>query len=82
MLREQQFFVKFSNYDFLKNRIQYIGHVVSKDGIFVDPDKINVTMEWNVPKNTTDIKYFMGITNYYCKFIKGFSKIAYLITSL
>ena len=55
---------------------------MSKEGISVDPDKIKAIMEWHVPKNVTDIRYFMGITGYYCKFIEGFSKIAYPITSL
>ena len=39
-------------------------------------------MEWPIPKNVSDIRLFMGITRYYRKFIEGFSKIAYPITSL
>ena len=39
-------------------------------------------MKWHVPKNVTNIRYFMGITRYYCKFIEGFYKIAYPLTSL
>ena len=61
---------------------QYLGHIVSKDVIVVDPDKIKAITEWPVPKNVTDIRSFMGITSYYRKFIKWFSKIAYPITSL
>ena len=62
--------------------IQYLGHVVSKDKISVNPDKIKAIIEWSVPKNVTDIRSFMEITGYYRKFIEGFSKIAYPITSL
>ena len=82
MLREHQLFDKFSKCDIFKDKIQYPRHVVSKEGISIDPDKIKVSMEWPVPKNVTDIRSFMGITRYYRKFIKGFSKIAYPITSL
>ena len=82
MLREQQLYAKFSKCDFYKYKIQYLGHVVSNDGISVDPDKIKAIMEWSVPKKVSDIRSFMGITGYYRKFIEGFSKMAYPITSL
>ena len=82
VLREQQLYAKFSKCDFFKDGIQYLGHVVSKDGISVDPDKIKAITKWIVPKNVTDIRSFMGIIGYYRKFIEGFSKIAYSITSL
>ena len=65
-----------------KDEIQYLGHVVSKDGISVDPIKVKYIMEWSGPKNVYDIRSFMGIMGYYMKFIEGFSKIAYPITSL
>ena len=81
-LREHQFFAKFSKCDFFKDKIQYLGHVVSNDGISIDPDKVKAIMEWLVPKNISDIISFMGITRYYWNFIEGFSKIAYPITSL
>ena len=74
MLREQQLFVKFSKCNFFKYRIQYLGYVVSNDGILVDPDKIKSIMECPVPKNTIDIISFMGIIDYYHKFIEGFLK--------
>ena len=83
LLREQQLFSKFSKFHFFKENIKYLArHVVSKDGIFVDLDKIKAITEWPVPKNVTNIISFMGITGYYLKFIEGFSKIAYPITSL
>ena len=55
---------------------------MSKDGIFVDIDKIKAITEYLIPKNVTDIRSFIGITGYYWKFIKGFSEISYPITSL
>ena len=76
MLREQQLFSKFIKCDFFKDIIQYLGHVVCKDGISIDLNKIKAIIEWPVPKNVTDIRSFMGITSYYQKFIEGFSKIA------
>ena len=82
VLREQQLYAKFGKCDFFKDKIQYLGHVVSKDGISIDPKKIKAITEWLFPKNVSDIRSFMAITAYYQKFIEGFSKIAYPITSL
>ena len=62
VLREQQLSAKFSKCDLFKDKIQYLGHVVSKDGISIDLDKIKAIIEWSVPKNITDIRSFMGIT--------------------
>ena len=55
---------------------------MTKEGISVDPEKIRAIEEWPVPKDVTDVRYFMGITDYYRRFIEGFSKIANPITSL
>ena len=67
-------FAKFSKCDFFKYRIRYLGQMVSKDGIFVDPDKIKSITEWSIPRNVTDIRSLMGITSYYKKFIEVFLK--------
>ena len=48
----------------------------------MDPEKIKAIMEWPIPKDVADIHSFMGITGYYQRFIEGFSRIAYPITSL
>ena len=59
-----------------------MGHVISKDGIAVDPKKIKAISDWPIPKDVTDIWSFMGLTGYCRRFIKDFSRIAYPITSL
>jgi hypothetical protein len=76
ILREKKLYAKLSKCDFYKDKIQYLGHVVSKEGIVVDPEKIKSIMDWPIPKDVSDIRSFMGITGYYQKFIEGFSKIA------
>ena len=81
-MREQQLFVKFSKCDFFKDEIQHLGHVVNKEGILVDPEKIWEIKDWLVPKDVTDVRSFMGIIGYYRRFIEGFSRIANPITSL
>ena len=81
-MREHQLFAKFSKFDFFKDKIQYLGHVVNKEGILVDPKKIKEIEDWPVPKDVTDVRSFMGITGYYRRFIKGFLRIANHITYL
>ena len=82
VLREHQLFSMFGKCNFFKDRIQYLGHVRTKDEILVDPNEMKSITECLFPKNITNIRSFMGITCYYRKFIEGFSKIGYLITSL
>ena len=81
-LREHQLYAKFSKYEFFKEKIQYLGHIITKEGIAVDPEKIRTIMEWPVPKDVADIRYFMGLVGYYRWFVEGFSKLAYPIMSL
>ena len=71
-LREHLLFAKFSKCDFFKDKIQYLGHVVTKEGISIDLKKIKAIEEWLVPKDVTDVRSFMGITGYYRRFIEGF----------
>ena len=64
-LREHQLYAKFSKCDFFKDKIQYLGHVVTKEGISIDPKNIKAIEEWLFPKDMTDVWSFRGITGYY-----------------
>ena len=54
-LQEHKLFAKFSKCDFFKDKIQYLGHVVTKEGISIDPEKIRAIEDWPVPKDVTDV---------------------------
>ena len=82
LLREHQLYAKLSKCDFDRDRIQYLGHIISDEGISVDPKKIEAIMNWATPRNVTDVRSFMGLVGYYMRFIEGFSKVAHAITSL
>ena len=53
VLREHKLCAKFNKCEFFKDKIQYLDHVISKEGISVDPDQIRAIMEWNVPKDVS-----------------------------
>jgi hypothetical protein len=82
VLREHQLYAKFSKCEFFQKKIHYLGHVLSEEGVAVDPEKIRSIMEWPTPKDVLDIRSFMGLVGYYRRFIEGFSKIGCLITAL
>jgi hypothetical protein len=75
-------YAKFSKCDLFQKEIQYLGHIISAEGVAVDPEKIKEIMDWPAPRNVTEVRYFMGLDGYYKRFIKGFSKIGNPITSL
>jgi hypothetical protein len=67
---------------FYQKQIHYLGHILSKDGIAIDPEKIESIREWSTPKNVIEFRSFMGLNGYYRRFIVGFSRIAHPTTSL
>ena len=75
-MREAGLKLKPSKCDFFKDRIAYLGHIVSKAGIETDPKKIADIKEWPQPKTVTDVRQFLGFINYYRKFIKQYAQIA------
>jgi len=59
-----------------------LGHIVSKEGISVDPQKTEAIMQWPRPKNVTEAWSFLGLAGYYGKFVRDFSRIATPPTNL
>ena len=62
--------------------MSFLGHIISKDGIAVDPEKIKAVVEWPAPKSVTEIRSFLDLAGYYRRFVEGFSKIAGPMTRL
>ncbi|KAJ0557161.1 putative nucleotidyltransferase, Ribonuclease H [Helianthus annuus] len=82
LLRKEQLYAKFSKCDFWLREVHFLGHVVNKDGIHVDPSKVDSIKNWPAPRTPTEIRQFLGLAGYYRRFIKDFSKIAQPLTSL
>ena len=81
-LRENKLYAKFRKCEFLKDKIQYLGHIISEEGFAVDIEKIKAIREWHVSIDVYVVRSFMGIAGYYRRFVERFSALAYPIKSL
>jgi hypothetical protein len=75
-------YAKLSKCEFWISEVLFLGHIINRDGLAVDPKKIAVILDWKAPKYVQGIKSFIGMAGYYRCFIEGFSKIARPMTAL
>jgi hypothetical protein len=81
-LREHRLYAKLSKCEFWMEQVIFLGHVISKGGVSVDPSKVQDVLRWNALTSVGDIQSFLGLTGYYRRFIEGFSKISKPMTEL
>ena len=72
-LRKEQLYAKRSRCEFWLREVSFLRHIISKEGIQVDPKKIEVIIEWKLLRNVTEVRSFLGLAGYYRRFVKGFS---------
>jgi hypothetical protein len=82
LLQEHQFFVKLSKCSFAQFQLEYLGHIISDQGVATDPEKTKVMLAWLVPTSATKLRGFLGLTGYYRKFVKGYGILAKPLTVL
>ena len=81
-LRGRQLYAKLCKCQFWLDKVAFLGHVISDEGVSVDSQKIEAVVNWKPPKNVSEVKSFLGLTGYYRKFVEGFSRIAAPLTKL
>ena len=80
ILRERKLYAKLKKSEFWLNQVVFLGHVISKDGIIVDPNKIEAVVNWDRPTTVSEVRSFLGLVGYYRRFVEGFSCIAAPLT--
>lgn len=74
-LHQEGLKVKMEKCCFFQTEVRYLGHVISKDGVATDPDKITAVSNWARPQNVSALRSFLGFASYYMRFVKGFSHV-------
>jgi len=82
LLSQPQYYLKHFKCLFGQCQLDYLGHVVSKNGVQPDPSKIQAIVDWPTPRSLRDLRAFLGLTGFYQKFVKGYATIAAPLTRL
>ena len=75
-LRKEKLYANLSKCECWSREVSFLGHIVSEEGIQVDPKKVEVIIEWKPLRNVTEVRSFLGLAGYYRRFVKGFLMIA------
>ena len=76
-LRENKYYIKPTKCEFFKTELKYLGHIISADGIKPDPKKVAIVENWPTPKDAHEVRTFLGLSNYFRRFIQGYSKVLF-----
>ncbi len=76
LLREKKFYVKRSKCHFNVPEVEFLGHFVGRNGVRVDPRKVQIVKDWPVPRNQSELRSFLGLANYFRRFVHAYSSIA------
>ncbi|GJP63604.1 hypothetical protein CLOP_g20677 [Closterium sp. NIES-67] len=76
------FYVKLSKSEFALEKVQFLGHMVSAQGVHVDPKKVEAVRTWKTPENVKELQQFLGFANYYNRFVPQYAKLAAPLTNL
>jgi len=82
LLNENKLYIKLRKCELFKNKVSFLGHQISAEGVSVEEDKIKAIRDWPIPQCVRDIQSFHGTCSYYRKFIKDFAKLSSPLTDL
>ena len=82
ILKDNRFFCKLKKCEFNQTELRFVGHIVGAKGIRPDPDKLSAVTDWPAPHNIPELRKFLGFTNYFRKFLQGYSQRTAALTNL
>ena len=82
ILRREKLYAKESKCEFFRTEVEFLGHMVGRDGVRMMEDKVKAIADWPEPKNVRDVRAFLGTAGYYRKFIKDFSLLSSPLSEL
>ncbi|KAJ9513279.1 hypothetical protein QJQ45_001317 [Haematococcus lacustris] len=82
LMRAHKLFAKLSKCEFNRPELAFLGHIVGRNGVAVDPAKVKVVAEWPQPRGLKELQAFLGLCNFFRRFIRGYSSVAAPLTDL
>ena len=74
-LEEHDLFVKPEKCTFSVQEVEFLGMIVSREGIKMDDSKVKAIKAWSMPKTVRGVRSFLGLANFYCRFIEGYAQV-------
>jgi hypothetical protein len=81
-LRQHKLYSNLEECSLDMDRVHYLGYIVDQHGVHVDPAKIQVIYDWPAPTTLTELQSFLGLANFYCRFMLGFSHISWALNQV
>ena len=72
VLRANKLYAKLAKCSFAQPKKEYLGHIITKEYVAIDPTKLQIIKDWRAPSNITQLRAFLGLTDYYRRFIQGY----------
>ena len=82
VLQDEEFYAKLSKCTFNQSEIKFLGHIIGRNGVKVNPKKVATVRDWPTPRHAKHVQQFLGLTNYFRKFIQGYSSMAAPLSDL